>query len=247
MKRAELKELLRSAIYEGPTKQDNGVKKTSGGEIDELSPATLGSYIKKASKQAVDNAAHAAAPPLKGGIKQHRIDRDLLSKDRKSLPIHGPDGKRSEERKRHDHLSGHNVKRRQVGIAKAADKLARGPVTQPQTPPNPVASTPAPTPPTNVAALTRGKQSPLTQTGGGGKGIAPDGAIHAGFGRYTDASGKTIGYTRKGQWVDAKTDPNAKTQMEMYNKLMEIKARKYKNSDREMVKEMIREIMKSCG
>ncbi len=36
------------------------------------------------------------------------------------------------------------------------------------------------------------------------KRIAPAGAVHAGFGRWTDASGKTLGYTRDGKWVPAK-------------------------------------------
>lgn len=36
------------------------------------------------------------------------------------------------------------------------------------------------------------------------KRIAPVGAKHAGFGRWTDGSGKTLGYTRDGKWVPAK-------------------------------------------
>jgi hypothetical protein len=36
------------------------------------------------------------------------------------------------------------------------------------------------------------------------KRIAPTGAVHAGFGRWTDTSGKTLGYTRDGKWVPAK-------------------------------------------
>ena len=35
------------------------------------------------------------------------------------------------------------------------------------------------------------------------KRVAPVGAKHAGFGRWTDANGKTLGYTRDGTWVPA--------------------------------------------
>jgi hypothetical protein len=35
------------------------------------------------------------------------------------------------------------------------------------------------------------------------KQIAPQGAKHVGWGRWTDASGKTLGYTRDGKWVPA--------------------------------------------
>jgi hypothetical protein len=36
------------------------------------------------------------------------------------------------------------------------------------------------------------------------KQIAPQGAIHAGWGRWTDSSGKTLGFTRDGKWVPVK-------------------------------------------
>jgi hypothetical protein len=65
------------------------------------------------------------------------------------------------------------------------------------------------------------------------------------FGRYYDARGQYLGRSLGGQWVDAKSDPSAQTQMEMYNKIMEIGSGKYKAGDREKVKKMIREIVKS--
>jgi hypothetical protein len=66
------------------------------------------------------------------------------------------------------------------------------------------------------------------------------------FGRYYDAQGNYLGRSQGGKWVDASSDPNAKTQMEMYQKLMEIKSGHYSPKDKEMVKKMIREVMKSC-
>jgi hypothetical protein len=66
------------------------------------------------------------------------------------------------------------------------------------------------------------------------------------FGRYYDAQGNYLGRSQGGKWVDAASDPNAKTQMEMYQKLMEIESGHYSSKDKEMVKEMIREVMKSC-
>jgi hypothetical protein len=66
------------------------------------------------------------------------------------------------------------------------------------------------------------------------------------FGRYYDAQGNYLGRSQGGKWVDASSDPNAKTQMEVYQKLMEIESGHYSSKDKEMVKEMIREVMKSC-
>jgi len=37
------------------------------------------------------------------------------------------------------------------------------------------------------------------------KRLAPAGATHAGFGRWVDRSGNTLGYTRHGKWVPRKT------------------------------------------
>jgi hypothetical protein len=85
---------------------------------------------------------------------------------------------------------------------------------------------------------------------------AADGKVE--LGRYYGAPGsdptannaekrKYFGRTQGGQWIPAETDPNAKAQLELYNKLMEIRAAKYKSGDKEMVKEMIREIVKSCS
>jgi len=66
------------------------------------------------------------------------------------------------------------------------------------------------------------------------------------FGRYYDAQGNYLGRSQGGKWVDAASDPNAQSMMELYQKLKEIESGHYSSEDKEMVKEMIREVMKSC-
>jgi len=66
------------------------------------------------------------------------------------------------------------------------------------------------------------------------------------FGHYYDASGTPLGKTVGGEWIPA-SDPRYKNrQLEVYQKLEEIESKGYKIKDKEMVKEMIREVMKSC-
>lgn len=43
------------------------------------------------------------------------------------------------------------------------------------------------------------------------------------FGRYYDSSGTYLGRTQGGKWVDAATDPNAQSQLEIVQKLEELK------------------------
>jgi len=64
------------------------------------------------------------------------------------------------------------------------------------------------------------------------------------FGRYYDGQGNYLGRSQGGKWVDAVSDPNAKSMMEMYNKIKEIESMKHTAKDKEMVKEMIREVIK---
>jgi hypothetical protein len=67
------------------------------------------------------------------------------------------------------------------------------------------------------------------------------------FGRYYDATGQYLGRSQGGQWVDAKSDPNAQRQLEMYNKIQELMGRGYTTKDKAKVKKVIREIVKRCG
>lgn len=86
-------------------------------EINELSPETYASYIKKAS---ADMAAKAEGPSSMRTPKKIRQDADLAAKDKKTLPL-GRDG--AEQRKRHDLLTRHAVARRKKGIENATDRL----------------------------------------------------------------------------------------------------------------------------
>ena len=65
------------------------------------------------------------------------------------------------------------------------------------------------------------------------------------FGRYYDAQGNYLGRSQGGKWVDPASDPNAKTQMEMYQKLKEIESKNYKKRDHKVVKQMLREVLRS--
>lgn len=63
------------------------------------------------------------------------------------------------------------------------------------------------------------------------------------FGRYYDAQGNYLGRTQGGQWIDGKTDPNAKSQLEIVKKLSELKSKK-KTMTRDQLKNEIKSILK---
>lgn len=53
------------------------------------------------------------------------------------------------------------------------------------------------------------------------KRLAPAGAKHAGFGRWVDSSGKTLGYTRGGKWVAAKQKNENIEYRDFYRQLLD--------------------------
>jgi hypothetical protein len=115
--------------------------------------------------------------------------------------------------------------------------------------PNPVTSRKLPTP--DDGGVTPGPKGPRIPAGS----PAPVNVINAVrqggkvvFGRYYDGQGNYLGRSQGGQWVANKQvyAPDD-TQMEMYNKIKEIESKGYTAKDKEMVKEMIREIKKRCG
>jgi hypothetical protein len=67
------------------------------------------------------------------------------------------------------------------------------------------------------------------------------------FGRYYDATGRYLGRTQGGKWVDAASDPQAKSQMEIVKKLSELKASGNLPTNRDELKEVVREVMRSCS
>ena len=70
------------------------------------------------------------------------------------------------------------------------------------------------------------------------------------IGRYYDAQGNYLGKSQGGQWIPNKQtyapDDTQLRELELYNKIKEIESNGYKVKDKEMVKEMIREVLKSC-
>jgi hypothetical protein len=69
----------------------------------------------------------------------------------------------------------------------------------------------------NQAQDTLQRATPRRQPSSAEKRIAPAGAVHAGFGRWTDTSGKTLGYTRDGRWVPAKQKISENEQIDEIN------------------------------
>ena len=67
------------------------------------------------------------------------------------------------------------------------------------------------------------------------------------FGRYYDSSGKYLGRSQGGKWVDAAGDPSAKSQMEIVKKLSELKASGNLPTNRDKLKEVVREVIRSCS
>jgi hypothetical protein len=262
MNRAQLKELLRQAIYEGPTKRDNKAKKA-----DWMKSQSSDGSLKGARQD----------PSIIGGIRTgggSRPDRVTPSGyERTADPSRrGDTGSRSADPLQHkqDMLRGAPAKGADArvypgqttttptmtakgykAVAQGADAMSRTDQT-------------AGTVTTDRSANTGGKTvfRPLhgfnpqgAQSGGGKSSSVPAQVQQAAskeaggkvvFGRYYDGQGNYLGRSQGGKWVDAASDPNAKTQMEMYQKLKEIKSGHYSSKDKEMVKEMIREVMKSC-
>jgi hypothetical protein len=263
MKRAQLKELLRKALYEGPTKQANKEKKS-----DWMKSQSSDGSLKGARQD----------PSITGGIRTGRGDRPDRVKpsgfERTADPSRkGDTGGRSADPLQHkqDMLRGAPAKGADARVypgqttarpdmtAKGYKAVAQGADAMSRTDQR------AGTVTTDRSANTGGKTvfhplhgfNPQSAQSGGGKtsSVAPEAVKKAAskeaggkvrFGRYYDAQGKYLGRSQGGQWIDAASDPNAKTQMEMYQKMMEIESGHYSSKDKEMVKEMIREVLKSC-
>jgi len=262
MNRAQLKELLRQAIYEGPTKRDNKAKKA-----DWMKSQSSDGSLKGARQD----------PSITGGIRTgggSRPDRVKPSGfERTADPSRkGDTGGRSADPLQHkqDMLRGAPAKGADARVypgqttarpdmtAKGYKAVAQGADAMSRTDQR------AGTVTTDRSANTGGKTvfhplhgfNPQSAQSGGGKTspvpaqVQQAASKEAGgrvlFGRYYDAQGNYLGRSQGGKWVDAASDPNAKTQMEMYQKLKEIESGHYSSKDKDMVKEMIREVMKSC-
>jgi hypothetical protein len=219
MKRAELKELLRSAIYEGPTKRANKAKKKASGFSSSAVQATL-----DAPRSIDTHRVKAGAMDYKyaGSMDQVKPSRranydSTANQATRSSATHYGDV---------DPVS-----------AIGKDKLLRRGLY------DPAHDSISQWQGTDSSGVAKPSPVPMQVQ----RAASKDAGGKVRFGRYYDAQGNYLGRSQGGQWIDGKSDPNAKTQMEMYNKLMEIESGKYTSKDRELVKEMIREVVRSCG
>jgi hypothetical protein len=219
MKREELKELLRAALYEGPTKRANKEKKNllhvkkGAAERRSWDKGTTDLKLGRTRGVAPQTAYGPGVPAMRGDFGS----ASKGASDARRLATGRSGGQYAINRDKyypgnlsHDMDTGREMTRSAARRADAGFGAK-----------NAVA-------PAQVQAAVQS----------GGKVV---------FGRYYDAQGNYLGRSQGGQWIDGKSDPNAKTQLEMYNKLMEIESGKYTSKDRELVKEMIREIVKSCS
>jgi hypothetical protein len=201
MNRAQLKELLRKAIYEvGATKRRN----------------------KEFKRWAVKQAGGVAHDRLRHGRDKMRPEPGR-SKTEKRAWQQDPDA--------YWRSKGIDPKRTRSGFSKplpvpdASSPVTPGPKdAKVKIPSN------SPAPPDVMAAINQG-----------GKII---------IGRYYDAQGNYLGKSQGGQWVPNKQtyapDDTQLRELGLYNKIKEIESNGYKVKDKEMVKEMIREALKSC-
>jgi hypothetical protein len=71
------------------------------------------------------------------------------------------------------------------------------------------------------------------------------------FGHYYDATGTPLGKSMGGKWIPANSPEYKSRQLEValevYQKIQEIENAGYTSKDRKMVKEMMREVLRSCG
>jgi hypothetical protein len=227
MKREELKELLRSAIYEtGETKRTNKAKKKAAGftsgDVDRgvdsaLRTVSQGDPEQVGAAMVRGGAAQAQQQAMRGGH-----GTNILA-FRQQVP-HPPTAIKA------DPWRGHPM----MDPANRSNLQYQGVGDGPSDPTHPFGNDTRVQKDSPVPAQVRHAASREA----GGKVV---------FGRYYDSRGQYLGRSQGGQWVDGKTDPNAQSQMEMYNKIQELLGKGYTNRDKVHVKEMIREIVKSCG
>jgi hypothetical protein len=249
MKRAQLKELLRKALYEGPTKQANKEKKsaylaTVGDKLASM-PGGKGSPSISPGK----SITYSGSGRGQGSAGKQKVQVDFTKQDRAKQDARG---------KQFVPVDPYATPGQGAAIAAAQSKQSSQTDT-PVSATNRLAQARSAAGNSKPSGMFGGSPKPNVAAQPGGQttqnmsSVAPtnvQAAVQQGgkvaFGRYYDASGKYLGRSQGGKWVDAASDPNAKTQMEMYQKMMEIESGRYSSKDKEMVKEMIREVMKSC-
>jgi hypothetical protein len=254
MKRAELKELLRATLYEaGEVKRRNRERKRA------MQQAQIPSDSDPRLRAVSGGTTSGVRASQAGGRRQHS-DPNMPYKDRfGSGP--NPVPSRSDTPDRNKHVS----QRRSADPLQHRQDMRQGMAPQVQHSAQnyrtmaTMAQRAASGDDDTHMSRSYGDLTPLrpgAPKSGGSTSSVPDQVRQAAskeaggkvvFGRYYDARGQYLGRTQGGQWVDGKTDSNAQTQMEMYNKLQELKNKGFTGKDKEHVKKMVRELVKSCG
>lgn len=216
MKRTELKELLRKAIYKGPTKKANKAKKKA------LGFTRIGRHDPDAHERSL---GFKKDHPMRGAQRDFFAAKNKASRwDRMS--------KRDREIDRRDKEDTNRFTRKYGWEPDPTIPPEQRSLRQWQ----------------GVDSTGKAKLSPVPahvlRAVSGDKDKKNKGRII--FGKYYDAQGNYLGKTTGGKWIDPKDDPNPRSQLELYNKIKEVETKKYTTKDKELVKEMVRKIIKSC-